>query len=223
MNDNDRRRVEMGQRVSTFCADNDDALKTFPIYVTNKNIINTELAFADTQGALQQTGLGSARGAFEAKDTARENLRERMSPIVKTARRMEPLFDGISDIFRMPRNRNDQDLLAAARAFIAQIPAFKDGFLSFAMPPDFDVQLQNAIDAFEASLVPPGSATDQHVEATAEMGASVRRMMLAVRIVDGIVRNVFAGDIGKLAAWESASHVEKAPQTPKPKSPPPTP
>ncbi|MBK9215844.1 MAG: hypothetical protein IPM59_09635 [Chloracidobacterium sp.] len=34
--------------------------------------------------------------------------------------------------------------------------------------------------------------------------------------LDGIVRNVYANDPGKLAAWISASHVEKAPkkQTP---------
>ncbi len=42
--------------------------------------------------------------------------------------------------------------------------------------------------------------------------------MIKVRILDGIVRNAYANDPGKLAAWISASHVEKAPkkQTPTP-------
>ncbi len=30
--------------------------------------------------------------------------------------------------------------------------------------------------------------------------------------IDGTVRNVYKNDVGKLAAWSSASHVEKAPK-----------
>lgn len=36
--------------------------------------------------------------------------------------------------------------------------------------------------------------------------------MVAVRTVDGIVQNKYATDPGKLAAWLSAKHVEKAPK-----------
>ena len=50
------------------------------------------------------------------------------------------------------------------------------------------------------------------VAATAEIGESIRRGMVARRILDGVVRNVFASDVGKLAAWASASHVERAPK-----------
>jgi hypothetical protein len=35
--------------------------------------------------------------------------------------------------------------------------------------------------------------------------------MVIVRVLDGIVRNRYANDPGKLAVWVSASHVEKAP------------
>ncbi|MBK9216198.1 MAG: hypothetical protein IPM59_11485 [Chloracidobacterium sp.] len=56
------------------------------------------------------------------------------------------------------------------------------------------------------------------VAATADTSAKIREGMIKVRILDGIVRNVYANDPGKLAAWISASHVEKAPkkQTPTP-------
>lgn len=46
-------------------------------------------------------------------------------------------------------------------------------------------------------------------EATAEIGESVQRGMVARRILDGVVRNVYKNDPGKLAAWTSASHIEK--------------
>jgi hypothetical protein len=44
-------------------------------------------------------------------------------------------------------------------------------------------------------------------------------MNVAARILDGIVQNKYANNPGKLAAWLSASHVEKAPK----KKDPPTP
>ena len=50
------------------------------------------------------------------------------------------------------------------------------------------------------------------VEATAEIGESVQRGMVARRILDGVVRNVYKNDTGKTAAWTSASHIEKPPK-----------
>ena len=37
--------------------------------------------------------------------------------------------------------------------------------------------------------------------------------MVEVRILDGIVRIKYVNDVGKLAAWLSASHIEKAPKS----------
>lgn len=48
--------------------------------------------------------------------------------------------------------------------------------------------------------------------ATADEAAKVRQGMVIVRIINGIVKNKYANDPGKLAAWISASHVEKAPK-----------
>lgn len=45
---------------------------------------------------------------------------------------------------------------------------------------------------------------------------SLRLGMVAVRILDGVVKNKYDSDVGKLAAWISASHVEKAPKKKEP-------
>ncbi len=70
--------------------------------------------------------------------------------------------------------------------------------------------------AFEATFPTTAPATAEHVQATADDAAKVPQGMVIVRTLDGIVRNVYSADPGKLAAWISASHVEKAPkkQTP---------
>jgi hypothetical protein len=39
--------------------------------------------------------------------------------------------------------------------------------------------------------------------------------MIAKRILDGVVKNKYRSNVGKLAAWLSASHIEKAPAAPK--------
>ena len=63
------------------------------------------------------------------------------------------------------------------------------------------------------------SATAEHIAARADIEAEIRDCQIIVRTLDGIVRNIYATNIGKLAAWLAASHVEKAPK----KKTPPTP
>lgn len=72
--------------------------------------------------------------------------------------------------------------------------------------------LTAACDAFEATFSTAASDTAEHVAATADEAAKVRTGMVIVRVLDGIVKNRYANDPGKLAAWISASHVEKAPK-----------
>lgn len=43
--------------------------------------------------------------------------------------------------------------------------------------------------------------------------------MVARRILDSIVKNVYANNVWKLAAWLSASHIEKALKTQTPPTP----
>lgn len=61
-----------------------------------------------------------------------------------------------------------------------------------------------------------GSAIDDQVAATAEIGAAIRRGMIARRILEGVVKNRYRNNVGKLAAWLSASHIERAPKSSKP-------
>lgn len=219
MNDSDRRRYECFLRIKQFGIDNTADFAAIPIAVTNFAAITTEIDFLDEQGADQQAGIGEARGATEVKGTAREDLREEMSDIARTARSMEYEFDGIADIFRMPRNLSDQNLLATGRAFATEGAKKEEDFIAYGMPATFLTDLTAAADAFEASFGPQGSAIDDHVEATAEIGESIQRGMVARRILDGVARNVYRHDTGKTAAWTSASHIERPPKSKEPPTP----
>jgi len=220
MNDDIIRRKEAQERSLQFFNDNNGDLSVNATLVNLFATIQAEIAIQQSRMTSQVANIGDAGQAFEQKETGRENLREQMKPIARTARKMESLFDGISDKYRYPHNKTDQELLATARAWIAELDADKDKFTDFGLPGTFIADLTTAANAFENSFSAPITAVDERVEDTAEIAASNRRGMIALRMADGIVQNIYANNVGKLAAWLSASTVEKAP---KPKAPTPTP
>lgn len=216
MNDSDRQRYEMLVRVKQFGIDN--AGDFSGIATTKFSEIGTLVDDTEAKSAAQQSGFSEAAQQFEVKDTARENLRDLMSDTARTARSMEYEFDGIADKFRFQRNMSDADLLARARAFIIEAAPYNANFKDYGLSPDIVAELTPLADAFEATFATTASATSEHVAATAEISSKIREGMVAVRILDGIVQNKYSNDPGKLAAWLSAKHVEKAPkkQTPTP-------
>jgi hypothetical protein len=157
----------------------------------------------------QSSGLSSAQFEFNSKDTARENLREMLSEISRTARSMVYEFPGIDLKFRMLRGDSDANLLAKARAFLSDATPHEADFVRYEMDAKFLETLQNLINDFENALEAPGTATDSHVAATAEIGTKIREGMIAVRTMNAPVKNKYRSNAGKLAAWMSASHVEK--------------
>ncbi|MBK8303407.1 MAG: hypothetical protein WBC19_15330 [Pyrinomonadaceae bacterium] len=224
MDDNERRRYEMLVRVRQFGTDNAGDFPGGSVGDTQFTVVGDSVDGVESEAGKQQAGFGEAAQQYEVKGTARENLREQMSDISRTARSMEYAFDGISNKFRMPRNRNDADLLNKGRAFATEAVPYNTDFKDYGLPGSFIADLTAACDAFEATFSTTASATAEHVAATAQTGETIRLGMVAVRILDGVVKNKYANDVGKLAAWISASHVEKAPKKKEPTPPtPPTP
>ncbi|MEP7074448.1 MAG: hypothetical protein ABI878_01450 [Acidobacteriota bacterium] len=219
MNDRDRRRYEMLQRVNQFGLDNTTDFAPASVGALQFAVITARLAEADTKGAAQQAGFSQSKSTFDSKATIRGDLLEDMGDISRTARSMEAAFDGIADLFRMPSNRTDQNVLASARAFFTNSEEHETDFIAYGMSASFRDDLNTTADNFETSFGPTGTATDAHVAATAEIAEAIRLGTAAVQILDGVVRNKYASNTGKLAAWVSASHVEKAPKKPKPPTP----
>lgn len=217
MNDYDRRRYEMLVQVKQFGIDNTADMNTT---AQNKfTIIGTLVDEIETESAEQQSGFSEAAQQTAVKGTARENLRDRMADTRNTARGMEPDFDGIYNKFRFERGMNDASLLARARAFIIEAAPYKSDFANYSLSPDIVAELTTLADAFEATFATTATATAEHVEATASVADKISQGMIQTRSVSPIVENIYSTDPGKLAAWRSASHVEKPPK----KKAPPTP
>lgn len=214
MTDQERYRYETCLRMRQFSLDNAADFPPGSVAATQFAVISTVIDNLDSLIAEQAEGFAQTGFSFANKDSAREALRDTMYEIVRTARSMVYEFPNITELFRIPANLNDVNMLAAANAFIAEIPAYKEDFIRYELPTGFDTELQADIDAFEASLPETGTAIDERVAATAEIGAEIRKAMVARRILMGVVKNIYRNNVGKLAAWLSASHIEKAPKKP---------
>jgi hypothetical protein len=73
----------------------------------------------------------------------------------------------------------------------------------------------------EEAITRKAQGTGSHVAATAAIDTQIERGMNAVRQLDPVVRNIFAADVSAMAAWHSASHVERSPRRSAPPSPTP--
>ncbi|MGB9180407.1 MAG: hypothetical protein WCB68_14335 [Pyrinomonadaceae bacterium] len=92
-------------------------------------------------------------------------------------------------------------------------------FIERGLPADFLEDLAADIEQLETSTTQKIQGTEAHVAATAAIDELIERGMRAVRELDPVMRNVFAADPARLAAWLSASHVERAPKSQQKKKP----
>lgn len=210
MNHNERNRYNMFIKVKQFGADNAADFPNQSVGKIQFTDISNVIARLDELSTKQAEGFGEARLSYVSKDTARENLRETIANISRTAKGMEYEFTGISEQFRMPRGSSDQKLVATAKSFVTPANSHKADFIRYGLKADFIDELSDNIAAFEATINAPSSARGTHVEATAEIGETIRKGMNAVRILDAVIKNIYRGNVGKLAAWTTASNIEAA-------------
>jgi hypothetical protein len=167
----------------------------------------------------QTTGRASARQSTLSKSAAREDVLGILTAMRRTARSIP----GQEEKFNFGPDPKDQELLTLARTSAAEALPVKAEFIMRGMRTDFLEVLTAGADALEQSLSERADQTRTHVNATATIDDLIDGGMTRVRELDTIMRNVFEDDPGRLAAWVSASHVERAPHrnTPAP-TPPPT-
>jgi len=91
----------------------------------------------DEHGAQQTSSRGAAFEGTTTRGQAREEVRADLRAINLTARAMAADIPGLDDKFRMPPVGNDQLLLNAARAFLADATPLKAQFIAHEMPADF--------------------------------------------------------------------------------------
>ena len=168
----------------------------------------------------QSTGLGAAQSMAATKSVLREDLREMILALNRTARGLAFETPGLENKFRLPRGSSDQLLLNAARAFAADAAPLKQAFLKHELPADFIERLNQLITDFEKVSTEKTTAVGTHVAAKISIDDTVARGLQATRQLDIIIRNKFNGDPATLANWTRASHVAYPNRSNAPAKPP---
>lgn len=166
----------------------------------------------EAYSATQAQHARAAKEKTTQTNAARDALRAMMEAIARTARAMSRKTPGVEDKFRLPSNKRAQDWLAAARAFLTEAEPLKDEFVRLGMAPAFVEEFKSRVRAVEQSIDGRAQKSAARVSATVGVAGAAERGRQAVRELDAIVRNLFAGEDETLAGWESASHVERAPR-----------
>ena len=123
---------------------------------------------------------------------------------------MADVVPGLENKFRLPRNGNDQQLLATARSFAADVGPFSEQFVAHELPPDFVGGLNSEIAVMEAAIDSQSNAVGDHVAARAALDDAISQGFDAVRKLGAIIKNKYGEQPAKLAEWTSVSHTERA-------------
>lgn len=223
MNDAHRRRMDKIDRERVFMSDN---AADFPVGSPAEIIsaaINAKAAEALARDADLVTALGDKSQAMSIKGDRRDNLLDEFRDVIAGAIAIGDAAEpGITAKFRMPEPRTEQNLIAKADSMFAETaPPLEAKFITVGLPADFRDQIKDAKINFQQARDEADSASEEHGEAVGALEALMRDIMALSRQRSAIVKLKYKNNPGKLAAWEIATHLEKAPK-PKPNTPPPT-
>lgn len=220
MKDIQRRKYEKFNREVAFMTDNAASFPTASPGKVTVDALGGVLNEIEALGTTQASGASSARMSGASKDDALEELLALIRKINRAANAMEDAIPNIDQMFRLPRNRSEQNLLIVARQFQLDAESHEATFVEYGLPAAFIADLGVLITAIETSIAVRDTAAEQSAGATGGLIDAFRRASKLSNKLDSIVRIKFADNAQKLASWTVASHLERAPQSPTPPAPP---
>jgi len=212
MKDTERRRLEMFIRVREFGATHIAQFPPTSFGGEKFAILDSVIDALEEKTSAQSSGRSRVRESTSSKAAARDELMRDLEAISRTARAMALTTPGLNDKFRVPHNQSNQAVLATARAASTDALPLKAEFIRRGLPADFIEDLEADIEILEQAITSKAQGTESHIAATAAIDREIERGMNAVRELDPVVRNKFASDPATLAAWLSATHVERNPR-----------
>ena len=208
MNDRETRRYNMFGTVQTFGKDNATDFAAGSKAAGHFAALTQVSKDLDTEKA-KQAGCRAT-----AKEVLLDALRLDLQNIARTARAIDETQPGFADKYRTPDSPSQAALLTAADAFVleldkAGIPA---KFIAYELPADFQQDLKDDIAAIANADTNMESDDQSGVASTAAVGRLIKAGMAEVTQLDAIAHNKYARNPDKLRAWQSASHIERAPK-----------
>lgn len=191
---------------------------TGSVAVTNFGVIGQVITGLDNAKILQKPGDDTAYGVLV------HNIRLDVENIARTAKAIDQDQPGFADAFRLPDNYNPGSWLDTADKFIQQLavqtsdtPAAQAAkaalvaqFVAHEMDANFVAHLQADRAAVTGDAGQREDKRETGVGNTAIIRTLIDQGLKAVNNLDAIMHNKYDSQPDKLAAWLTASHVERA-------------
>jgi hypothetical protein len=146
----------------------------------------------------------NVRSGTRQRGAARAALRVSLQSIHQTALALAIDTPGIDRGYRLPRSRGDRAWLDAARAFAMHAQESAHAFIAYGLPSAFLDALAAEVGCLEEAIRNGAAARNARASARVQVQQSLRRGLVALRRLDGIVPNVVRGDPATLRRWRSA-------------------
>ena len=163
----------------------------------------------ESNASAQAAGRSAARQGTLAVAAALAKVMRGLVAIRRTARPMAANDPNLLQQFRVPHSESVQGVLAVAVSVANTARQLKADFIERGHPADFVEGLEADIEALGDAVARKIENRRAHVTATAAVEKLCARGMKAMRELDPYMHNTFADDPAKLAAWRSASRVER--------------
>jgi hypothetical protein len=207
------RRLNAFDRVVEFGGDHPLTTPIAAVTTLYTQVGNVATAIRSHKGD-QESGRGEFLGGSSTRALMAERLHGKMRPINRIARALNrEQYPGVREKFFMPRSRSYEDLIGRAEAFIDAIAPIKQVFVDRGMAADFDTDLTAAKDALVAATGDKNSGLATQVGGTAGLLAKSREGLQRMRELDAILSHQYEQNPVLLAAWKSACHVERDPES----------
>jgi hypothetical protein len=241
MNDHDQRLYDRATRVQTFGIDNAADFADGGKAKTHFANIDDLIGQTDEAKAGQKPNRVS-------KETLLASLSTDLQNIARTARRIGQQENGFAVPYRIPDNTSESSVTTHADTVLlllednddpvadggdtpeqkAAKAALRARFVEYEMKADFVAILRADRDAISEANRNNQTKTQGGVENTELVGQLLGQINFEVAELDAIMNNKYDDQPAKLRAWQSASHVERAPRAKKTTPPttkptPPTP
>lgn len=216
MRDSVRRFKEAFLRTQAFGRENAAGAEPTSFVGRHLATIDSVLTGLDSYAGTQAASRSAWRQGTLGRVSARSRLMRTLDAISRTARPLEINDPTLLQQFRVPHGQSDQGVRAAAAAFAAGARQLQAEFVLRGMPENFIEALEADTEALREAVARNIENRRAHVTATAVINGLCERGLKALRELDPYMRNIYANDPAKLAAWVSASRVER--RTPRPRT-----
>jgi hypothetical protein len=210
VSDKQRRQIERGARVSALCAANPADFPADSVAGASVKRLNEQLAKLEDLNVTKAASMSAQQQGSQGRRDFRVELRSQIATIYNTAQVVGRDHAEVKGVFqRLQIDKSDRTLLGVARAYAAAAKPLKARFAEYELSADFFDRFDANIDAFEQHMARQSEGAGTRVASNAGIEEALRLIDDEVERLDVIARNKYSGDHVKLAAWESASHLER--------------